>query len=555
MRDLLADLNASPVVEAPQAPLSPVADAVQIGRAHNYLRDKAPVKPHDGGTACFISCQELVQRYKLDDVSALALMREVYNPRCAKAEGDFSYVWSDKDISRKLSEARNRSLKSREEQPDFLKKLLSHAEPGQPPAVVVDVPATDLRDVPMEEIISVLHDHDAWRGKLRMNVLTRKPLAVDPPIPMRLQWGQYSAGDAAGIAAWFAAQGMRVAYRAVDPAVQRVYELPDAGYNPVAEYLEGLVWDGVPRIGSLHTDVLRSTDASEAGSLLGKHLVASVRRILAVDPRNFVEVDHQYVVVLCGEQNTGKSRFVKTLGGPWYACLKGDLGNKDTVLKLRGSWIVEIEEMASARRAERNALKAFLSGAFDHDRMAYERDAEKVPRSYVLFGSANDLSLEDPTGSRRFVCIKVGSAVDIAKLEGDRDQIWAEATALAKTSWSHHPTLGEEAWVKEQNKDFECDDLLVSHLERALVGVPFITGPEAYAAIRGPDADKWVSDVDRRMLVDALLRVGCRRVRNAGVRGYKVPDKLAKMSPDKAVIQRITMVGNIAAQQFRKGTG
>ena len=47
-----------------------------------------------------------------------------------------------------------------------------------------------------------------------------------------------------------------------------------------------------------------------------------------------------------------------------------------------------------------------------------------------------DYFLDDPTGSRRFMCVRI-KAVDKAWIETQRDQLWAEAVSMYKrgTPW------------------------------------------------------------------------------------------------------------------------
>jgi len=53
-----------------------------------------------------------------------------------------------------------------------------------------------------------------------------------------------------------------------------------------------------------------------------------------------------------------------------------------------------------------------------------------VPRSCVIVGSTNeDAFLQDPTGSRRFWCLRVTRCIDTAAVAAARDQLWAEAVA------------------------------------------------------------------------------------------------------------------------------
>jgi hypothetical protein len=58
----------------------------------------------------------------------------------------------------------------------------------------------------------------------------------------------------------------------------------------------------------------------------------------------------------------------------------------------------------------------------------------------VIVGSTNDEQfLTDPTGSRRFWCLRVTAPIDAAAVARDRDQLWAEAVAALEA--------GEPWWL------------------------------------------------------------------------------------------------------------
>ncbi len=221
--------------------------------------------------------------------------------------------------------------------------------------------------------------------------------------------------------------------------------------------------------------------------------------------------------------------FVKRLFGEFYTSMKGDLHDKDTRIKLQGSWGVELEEMVSQNKADIDAMKAFLSATMDHERAAYGRSAEKVQRSYVLFGTTNDLQLKDPTGHRRFVCVQVGQ-IDFMRVTELRDQVWAEADRLARDGFEHHLDANEKAFIREQAEDHVADNPLVDKLRDVLTGVPFVTMQEAYRAVMGDKAERVIPQRDaptwRRALLEAKFepkRLGG----NGGCKGWIAPDDVA----------------------------
>ncbi len=191
--------------------------------------------------------------------------------------------------------------------------------------------------------------------------------------------------------------------------------------HPVRDYLSSLVWDGTPRLATWLTRYLGVEDTPYTRTVGSSWLISAVARVYQPG----CKADH--VLVLEGEQGTGKSTALSILAGAWFADTPIDLGSKDAYQALRGKWIVELGELASLRKADVERAKAFFSASTDTYRPSYGRRSVDVPRQCVFAGSTNlDAYLQDATGNRRFWPIRTG-AIDLDALRRDRDQIWAEA--------------------------------------------------------------------------------------------------------------------------------
>ena len=199
----------------------------------------------------------------------------------------------------------------------------------------------------------------------------------------------------------------------------------ERSYHPVRQYLEGLAWDGVERLSTASADLLGASAPVE-NTMLRAWFVAAVAR--ALQPGCKVDT----VLVLVGPQGYYKSSFFAALAGDgWFTDSHVDLSSKDIYLQLARSWVVEwgeIERITGRRGSDE--VKSFLSSRSDTFRPPYGRAVVTVPRSCVIVGSTNeDAFLQDPTGSRRFWCLRVTRCIDTAAVAAARDQIWAEAVA------------------------------------------------------------------------------------------------------------------------------
>jgi len=173
-----------------------------------------------------------------------------------------------------------------------------------------------------------------------------------------------------------------------------------------------------------------------------KWLLAAVARIF--EPG--IKFDH--MLVLEGIQGRGKSTVGRMLATTkkWFRDELPDLKDKDAAGALLGSWIIEMGELATLSRSELRVAKAFIVREIDKVRPPYGKRFVERERQCVFFGTTNDDTyLVDPTGNRRFWPCQVDQA-KFKALEGDVDQLWAEALFV----WG---TFGENLWLEGEAKE------------------------------------------------------------------------------------------------------
>jgi hypothetical protein len=212
-----------------------------------------------------------------------------------------------------------------------------------------------------------------------------------------------------------------------DAAIALCVENP---INPVADYLDGVVWDGQPRIDRWLVDYFGVQDTPLNRVIGRKVLLAAVRRIREPGAK------FDTVLVLEGKQGVGKTRALKILASEKYysdATIFGQQGREQQEA-VSGVWIYEIGEMAGLRKSTREMTKAFISRTHDRARPAYGTHLVDQARTCIFIGTTNDGEyLEDSTGNRRFWPVRVGT-IDLAALARDRDQLWAEAALTENDS-------------------------------------------------------------------------------------------------------------------------
>lgn len=221
-------------------------------------------------------------------------------------------------------------------------------------------------------------------------------------------------------------------------------------YHPVREYLDGLCWDGTERLDTLLVRYMGAEDTPYTRAVTRKWMTAAVKRMYQPGCK------FDAMLVLVGAQGIGKSRLAAILSRGWFTDSLTCMDGKEAYEAIRGSWIIEVAELAAARRSEQEAQKKFISSQVDTYRPAYGRNVVSLPRQCVFYGSTNDMEpLKDDTGARRYwpvLCAGVNHGQHIG-LEDEVDQLWAEAVVryrAGETLWLDDRAVAEEAQAAQE---------------------------------------------------------------------------------------------------------
>jgi Virulence-associated protein E len=228
-----------------------------------------------------------------------------------------------------------------------------------------------------------------------------------------------------------------LADKATDSALQIIANLP--------------VWDGVPRVFRLAPDVLRTKD-TEYHRDVGAYLILTLVMRMA----NAKETDVQGTIILRGEQNCGKSHFIKSLPlGMSHTTLQLRNDLKEMTRRIQGHTVVDLDEMAGIRTAGSENIKTFISASVDAWRKHYAEVDESIPRRCIMVGSTNasDL-LRDPSGGRRWFPMVVcdghptGVQANTGYFEKHKEQYYAEALAILGND---HESVVKKLYAKHQS--------------------------------------------------------------------------------------------------------
>ncbi|MGA7634799.1 MAG: virulence-associated E family protein [Terriglobales bacterium] len=222
-----------------------------------------------------------------------------------------------------------------------------------------------------------------------------------------------------------------------DPGSQHLFDAIkmrclDRIFDSVRDYLDSLQWDGEPRLDDWLIRYCQAEDTALNRAIGRKMLTAAVRRVRTPGCK------FDYITVLESEQQgIGKSTMLKTLAGEENFSDAEIIGvdKREQQELIQGVWIYEIAELEGLTKAEVTKVKLFASKTVDMARPAYARSRVDRPRRGILVGTTNDDNyLRDMTGNRRFWPVKLGNEkIDLVGITRDRDQLWAEASAVEAT--------------------------------------------------------------------------------------------------------------------------
>lgn len=272
-------------------------------------------------------------------------------------------------------------------------------------------------------------------------------------------------------------------------------------YHPVRAYLDGLQWDGVPRLKgwlrracidpSVEVDKQLARYLARAGTWFLQGMVARVMQ---------PGVKFDYMLILEGPQGRRKSTLLKVLAGDYFADTGLVLGDKDSYQQLQGRWLYEFGELDSFGKAEVTRIKSFIASSADYFRASFDRRARDYPRQIVFGGTTNeDHYLTDPTGNRRFWPVRVSRVIDIDWVEENRDQLFAEAKARFDAGERMHPLPDEELELFEPQQSARAVE---NAIETAIVTYLY---DEDQKVGHGRENGSLVNEIS---LVELLGRVG-----------------------------------------------
>lgn len=316
-------------------------------------------------------------------------------------------------------------------------------------------------------IILILENDPALAGHIVHDLFTGMDSAKDG-LPWNKNANQWTDTDDANLRVWLEKHYDITGKEKIADALTAV--LTRHSYHPIRDYLNGLTWDGVPRLDRIIIDYMGAEDSELNRAMSRKHFVAAVARVFNPGCK------YDYCLIMSGAEGIGKSTLLRVMGGKWFNDSITTLEGKEGMEQLRRAWVVELGELSSIKRSDVEQVKAHLSKQVDIYRAAYARRVLEHPRQCVFCGTTNEaLFLKGDTGNRRFWVIPVVAELRKYRdwseaIRRDRDQLWAEAVHYYKQGEPLYLSEELEAQAKQRQQDFndDNDDPIVAILDKYL---------------------------------------------------------------------------------------
>jgi predicted P-loop ATPase len=228
--------------------------------------------------------------------------------------------------------------------------------------------------------------------------------------------------------------------------------VPD--YDPIYDYLHALPqWDGRDRV----TDVAYRVPTDDDGWARYFHtwMLAMVNQWSGGD-RIY---GNSMVPLLVGSQGDGKSTFCKRILPPElhdYYAERLDFSNRNEAERaLTRFALINIDEYDSITPRQGTFLKHILQKSSVMSRKLYQSVTTERQRYSAFIGTTNDPTpLTDPTGSRRYLCIKTTGTID-NDTPIDYPQLYAQLMAELKRGDRDYFSTEEETKIQRRNVEFQ----------------------------------------------------------------------------------------------------
>jgi len=247
-------------------------------------------------------------------------------------------------------------------------------------------------------------------------------------------------------------------------------------YDPIGQYLGSLpAWDGKDRVAELFARIPNIT--AEQLEWYHRWFLSSAAHWLQMDMLH----GNECVPTLIGPQGCGKSTFWQRLLPPQlreYYLDHLNLANKnDKEMALSNSLLINLDEIDKYKSSQQADLKQTLSKVKVNGRPIYGREQHERPRYASFVATTNNPHpLQDPTGSRRYLCVRIqeGQLIDNESVI-EYEQLYAKLVYELTIEHQRYYFTNEEVLaIQRANNRFQkavdLDDMIDDCLRQPMEG-------------------------------------------------------------------------------------
>lgn len=227
-------------------------------------------------------------------------------------------------------------------------------------------------------------------------------------------------------------------------------------YNPIVDYLSKLPkWDGTDHIRMLAERV--PTDNPYWHRLFKQWFLSMVAHWMNADEKHA----NSTVPILIGDQGYRKSTFCKIILPPELQAYYSDSidfrSNVEAEHSLMRFLLVNVDEFDQLSDKQSAFVKHLFQKQESHRRRMYSETITAQRRYASFIGTTNSESiLNDPTGNRRYLCVKVTDMID-AKSHIDYAQLYSQAAFLINSGERYWVNDEDERMIEETNSRFTVE--------------------------------------------------------------------------------------------------
>lgn len=227
-------------------------------------------------------------------------------------------------------------------------------------------------------------------------------------------------------------------------------------YNPIVDYLSKLPkWDGTDHIRMLAERV--PTDNPYWHRLFKQWFLSMVAHWMNADEKHA----NSTVPILIGDQGYRKSTFCKIILPPELQAYYSDSidfrSNAEAEHSLMRFLLVNVDEFDQLSDKQSAFVKHLFQKQESHRRRMYSETITAQRRYASFIGTTNSESiLNDPTGNRRYLCVKVTDMID-AKSHIDYAQLYSQAAFLINSGERYWVNDEDERMIEETNSRFTVE--------------------------------------------------------------------------------------------------